>query len=185
MLRMMFRDAATAASDPDPDARFLTALRTFRQRFEHREATTADFQHVLEEQLPLSLRYEGRRSLDWFFEDWVESAAMPTLKLKDVKFTRGERTMATLVIEQHEAPRDLVTSVPIYAVMSDDSLRYVARIFADGATTRMRLTVPARTQKLVIDPYGTVLTDAAKNEPVSRNVLFVSDREYPNAFVPK
>ena len=163
MLRMMFHDASVAAGDPDPDARFLSALRVFRERFEHRAASTADFQHVLEESLPLSLRYEGRRSLDWFFEGWVESAAMPTLKLTQVKFTRGERTTASFVVEQHQIPPDIVTSIPVYAVMPDESLRYVARIFVDGRSTRLRLTVPARTQRLVIDPYGTVLTDSDKS----------------------
>jgi aminopeptidase N len=163
MLRAMFRDAATAAGEPDPDARFFTALRTFREQFEHKTASTSDFQHVLEEQLPLSLRYEGRRNLDWFFESWVETAVMPRITLQQVKFTRGERTTASFVVEQHEASPDLVTSVPIYAVMPGGGMRYVTRVFAEGKSTRFRLKVPANTRRLVLDPHETILT--AEEQP--------------------
>jgi hypothetical protein len=158
MLRMMFRDAAIASGDPDPDARFFAALRTFRTRFEHKAASTSDFQHVLEEQLPLRLRYEGRKSLDWFFESWVETSVMPELKLQQLRFTRGERATASFVVEQREGSPDLVTSVPIYAVLPDGSKLYVTRIFADGKSTRLRLTVPVNTRDLLLDPYGTILT---------------------------
>ena len=42
------------------------------------------------------------------------------------------------------------------------------RVFADGAETPISLSVPPGTKKLVIDPYGTILT-APLNVPNVRN----------------
>jgi hypothetical protein len=48
--------------------------------------------------------------------------------------------------------------VPIYAVIADAAHPvFVANVFADGQETPFRLTVPAGTTKLLIDPFQTVL----------------------------
>ena len=113
MLQSMFDDP-TAKPGQHEDL-FLKALRTLRERYAFKEATTKDLEKLLEEYLPASLRYDDRRSLDWFFEGWVNGTAVPSLSLKDVKIRRGGRSSATFTIVQQDAPDDLVTSVPIYA----------------------------------------------------------------------
>jgi hypothetical protein len=47
---------------------------------------------------------------------------------------------------------------PICATMPDGSMRFLARVFADGPESSLKLTVPAGTKKLVIDPEQTLLT---------------------------
>ena len=63
-------------------------MRKLRERYQGQEVSTRDFQQVLEEELPEALRYEGKKSLDWFFEGWVNGSAIPKLQLKDVRFRR-------------------------------------------------------------------------------------------------
>jgi hypothetical protein len=152
MLRTMFQDA-----NPREDL-FLKALRTLRERYAFKEATTSDLQKVMEEYLPPSLRFEGRRSLDWFFGSWVNGTVIPSLSLKDVKITnRAGHTFASFTILQGDAPHDLVTSVPIYALVGDQRRSFVARIFADGEATSFRLAVPPGTRRLLLDPMQTLL----------------------------
>jgi hypothetical protein len=158
MLRCMLRDAAGSPSKPGDDEPFLRALRNLRQRFAGREMSTRDFQQVLEEELPDSLRYEGKKSLEWFFQTWVNGTAVPRLELKDVKFTRaaaGKTVRFTIL--QKEAPDELITSVPVYA-NTGRGLVLLGRVFADGHESSHRFNVPQDTRKLVLDPYGTVLT---------------------------
>jgi len=50
-----------------------------------------------------------------------------------------------------------VTSVPIYAVSGRTQI-LLGRVFADGEETSFHLSAPAGTHKLLIDPYGTILT---------------------------
>jgi len=114
---------------------------------------------VFAEELPASLRYEGQASLDWFLEGWVNGTALPRLELQGVRFApKGAGIMVTGAILQKDAPDSLVTSVPIYAAGPGKSLRLLGRVFADGPESAFRLSAPAGTHKLVLDPYGTVLT---------------------------
>lgn len=168
MLRTMLQDGAELErknnSGPDAPEPFVRSLRKLRDRYQGKSITTKQLFDVFAEDLPPSLRYEGRASLDWFLDGWVNGTSMPKLELKGVKFAaRGKTTLVTGVIHQEDAPQDLVTSVPIYAVARGRAPILLQRLFADGVETSFRLSAPAGTHKLLLDPYMTVLT-APKRE---------------------
>jgi hypothetical protein len=111
------------------------------------------------EDLPTALRFEGKKSLDWFVDGWVNGTALPRLELKAVKFTpKGTGSVVTGTILQKDAPEDLVTSVPVYAVVSGKQTMLLGRVFADGEESSFRLVAPAGTHKIVLDPNETILT---------------------------
>jgi len=153
----MFRDADRASADPD--ARFLRVLRGMRERFDGRAFSTQDFQKALEDALPSSLRYEGKKSLAWFFDEWVNGTALPRFQLSGVKFTHKDgRPVVSGTLLQKDAPDTLVASVPLYAKTQSGKPVYLGRIFADGPETEFHLPAPAGARALVIDPHQTVLT---------------------------
>jgi hypothetical protein len=169
MLRCMLQDAATNggsnnAGNQDLNEPFVRSLRKVRERYEGKAITTKELFDSFAEDLPPSLRYEGRASLDWFLDGWINGTSLPRFELQGIKFsTKGKETVVTGVLRQEDAPGDLVSSVPIYAAATGRSPVYLSRIFADGAETTFRMTVPAGTRKLLVDPYETVLT-APKHE---------------------
>jgi hypothetical protein len=113
---------------------------------------------AFEEELPPSLWFEGKRSLDWFDQGWVNGTALPRLELKAVKFTQKPGgSVVTGNIVQDDAPKDLVTLVPVYAVVGGKTM-LVGQVFADGPETSFHLSVPAATRKIVLDPNQTLLT---------------------------
>jgi hypothetical protein len=63
----------------------------------------------------------------------------------------------TGTIVQHEAPEDLVTSVPVYAAGVGKPV-LLGRVFADGEESSFHITAPAGTHRIVLDPNETVLT---------------------------
>lgn len=157
MLRTMLQDAEPK-NPARADELFVRVLRALRERYAFKEASAADLQKLFEEFLPASLRFEGGRSLDWFFDGWVKGTAIPSLRLTDVKISgRGEKLVANFTIEQKDAPDDLVTSVPIYAVVGESRRVFVGRVFADGSSSKFRLGVPTGTKKLLLDPMDTIL----------------------------
>jgi len=167
MLHAMYRDAETlqkrsaaGSEKASNDDLFFLTLRELCQQYTGRQMTNADVQHAFEKNLPPSLRFEGKQSLSWFFDEWVNGTAIPKLELSGVKFTPEKTgTLVSGTILQKEAPPELVTSVPIYAVINEKKNPVlVARIFADGEESSFRIKAPAGTRKLVIDPYQTVLT---------------------------
>lgn len=161
MLRTMLKDADEARSSGSGTAEepFVRALRKVRERYEGRAISTRELMDVFAEELPPSLRYEGKKSLDWFLEGWVNGIALPRLELKGMKYVaKGNRVTVSGSIVQREAPRDLVTSVPVYAVAGGKRLVLLGRVFADGEETGFRLSAPAGTRKVVLDPFDTVLS---------------------------
>lgn len=160
MLHSMLLDAARSdPNHPPAEDPFVRALRKFRERYEGRAISTAELLAVFAEDLPPSLRYEGKASLDWFLDGWVNGTSLPKLELQGVKFTAKTNGVAvTGVIRQKDAEDNLVTSVPIYAVISGKAPVLIGRVFADGAESSFRISAPAGTHKLLLDPNGTILT---------------------------
>ena len=164
MLRSMLEDAAEAGPRKDSTHKdvkdpFVRSLRKVRERYAGKAISTRELLDVFAEDLPPWLRYEGKASLDWFLDGWVNGTSLPRLELQGVKFTaKANATVVTGVIRQKDAPEDLVTSVPIYAVVSGKSPVLAGRVFADGPQTSFRLSAPIGTHKLLLDPNGTILT---------------------------
>lgn len=163
MLRTMLRDGAESERK-DKDKRagaeepFVRALHKLRQRYEGKAVSTEEIMSVFAEDLPPALQYEGKQSLDWFLEGWINGIALPKLELKSVRFTpKGAGVAVSGTIVQKDAPEDLVTSVPVYGVVGGRQT-LLGRVFADGEETVFHLSAPAGTSKVVLDPNQTVLT---------------------------
>jgi len=162
MLRTMLKDTKegghrglNGATKDDP---FVNALRKVRERYQGRSISTGELLDVFAEDLPPALRYEGKSSLEWFLNSWVNGTSLPKLELKAVKFApKGSGSVVSGTILQKDAPKDLVTSVPVYAVIAGKQV-LLGRVFADGEESSFRLAAPAGTHKIVLDPNETVLT---------------------------
>ncbi len=159
MLRQMFRDASRSGADPaGSDAVFITTLRSIYEKYQGREITNADFEAELEAVLPRSLWFENRRSLDWFFDGWVNGTVLPRFELKDTRYSTGTaKSSVTATLRQIDAPDDLVTSVPVYGMIGDNRI-YLGRVFAVGAETRFTLPGPPGLRHISLDPDQTILT---------------------------
>ncbi len=165
MLRSMMRDAETTpgsrrtvADEPKSEESFIRALRTVRERYEGKSITTRELLRVFEEQLPPSLWYEGKKSLDWFYQGWINGTAIPKLELQAVKYTdKAGSTAISGTILQKNVTNELVTSVPVYAAVRGKAL-LIGRIFADGPESQFHLTAPSGTRKIILDPNQTLLT---------------------------
>ena len=159
MLREFLRDGTHAAGE-NADDLFFSVLRNLQRDYSCKQMSTGDMQRAFERALPKSLYHEGKPSLDWFFNGWVNGTAMPKYQLSGVHFERkGTNLRATGRLLQKDAPEDLVTAVPIYAETARGDIRFLARVFADGEDTTIALPVPAGTRKLVVDPHSTILTE--------------------------
>jgi hypothetical protein len=166
MLRSMMRDAETipggrlrgAAETRSAEESFIRALRIVRERYEGKSITTRELLRVFEEQLPPSLWYEGKKSLDWFYQGWINGTAIPKLEIQGVKYSdKGGSTAISGTILQKNVANQLVTSVPVYAAIAGRTV-LIGRVFADGPESQFHLTAPAGTRRILLDPNQTLLT---------------------------
>jgi aminopeptidase N len=154
MLRTMLRQAG----GKDNDELFFSALKSLLANSPNHKISTRELQRAFELVLPDSLSYEGRKSLDWFFDTWVNDAAIPQFSLQDVHVVAaGGRVKVSGTIEESHAAKDLVTAVPLYAVNEAGKSQFLAMVFADEAKTQFTLTAPAGTKQILLDPEGTLL----------------------------
>jgi len=164
MLRSMLQDAAAESAKKDASRKgaeepFVRSLRKMRERYAGKSISTTELLDVFAEDLPPSLRYEGKASLDWFLDGWVNGTSLPKLELQGVKFVpKANAMMVSGLIRQKDAMPDLVTSVPIYAVVAGKTPALLGRVFADGDETPFHFSAPLGTHKLLLDPNGTILT---------------------------
>jgi len=147
---------AGAGSRDEP---FVRALRRVREKYEGKSISTRELLDGFAEELPPSLSFEGKKSLDWFVESWVNGTALPRLEAKGVKFTpKGAGLVVTGTIVQKDAPEDLITSVPVYGLGQGKSMLLLGRVFADGQESSFRIAAPAGIHRIMLDPNETVLT---------------------------
>jgi len=162
MLRCMLRDGEAKGSrdlrSANENEPFIRSLRKLRDRYEGKVITSGDLLRVFEEDLPPALRFEGKKSLSWFLEGWINGTALPRFELLGVKYLpQSNATVVSGTLLQKEAPESLVTSVPLYAVVGGKAPVLLGRVFVDGPEANFRLTAPVGTRKILLDPYQTVM----------------------------
>ncbi len=153
--------ATKSNSGPNDIDPLVRALRKVRQRYAGKSLTTRELVDIFAEDLPTSLRYEGRKSLDWFYDGWINGTAMPRIDVKNVKFVpRGGGLSVTGVITQRDASKTLVTAVPIFGLNPRGTRVFLGLAFADGPENSFKLLAPAGTKRILIDPDQILLTQA-------------------------
>jgi hypothetical protein len=154
MLRTMLRQASGGNSD----ALFFSALKGLLAKSDNHKISTRDLQRAFEQVLPPSLVYDRQKSLDWFFDGWVNGVSVPQFSLEDVHLVAaGGAVKVSGAVRQSNGAKDLVTAVPLYAVDVDGKQHFLEFVFADDPKTEFTLTAPAGTKEIVLDPERTVL----------------------------
>jgi len=152
MLRSMLRLAQ------GNDTLFFTALRNALAKSTAGKISTSDLQKAFEEVLPQALSYEGQKSLDWFFDSWVNGASIPRFTLENLKLTPGAAGVKVKgVVREEFFGKDMVTAVPLYAVDKQGKSRFLAFVFVDEEKTEFDLNAPAGTSEVLMDPENVVL----------------------------
>jgi hypothetical protein len=154
MLRSMMREANGGQND----ALFFGALKGLLAKSPNGKISTRDLQHAFEQVLPPALAYEGQKSLDWFFDSWVNGASIPQFTLSDVHIAPANSEVKVRgVIRQTYADKNMVTAVPVYGVDKSGRSYFLSFLFVDEPDQEFQLSAPAGTTSIVLDPQGSVL----------------------------
>ncbi|HEY6352298.1 MAG TPA: M1 family aminopeptidase, partial [Candidatus Angelobacter sp.] len=85
MLRSMLR----LAGGKHDDALFFAALKNALAMSPNGKISTLDLQRAFEQVLPPALFYEGQKSLDWFFDSWINGSSIPQFSLDNLRIATG------------------------------------------------------------------------------------------------
>ena len=149
MLREMLREP----SAKNPDARFISLLHSLQTKYAYRALSTNDLQREIELVMTPAMAIEGRRSMDWFFADWVRGTGVPHYRI-EYSTRRSEKGFVVKgKLLQSGVAGSFVAPIPIYSSNGG----YLGRVIASGPETPFHFNSPREPGKLLIDPQMTLL----------------------------
>ncbi|HVX67573.1 MAG TPA: M1 family aminopeptidase, partial [Bryobacteraceae bacterium] len=135
------------------DERFLAMLGELRKRYEFRTMTTDDLRMVAAEALP-PRSFDPR--LEAFFEQWVYSTGIPSLKLQYSVQGKGSALRVTGSIMQEDAPEDFSTWVPV-EIHFPKGRPVVQWVKTASGRAPFSIAVKQTPSKVLLDPSNSVL----------------------------
>ncbi|HEV7920976.1 MAG TPA: M1 family aminopeptidase [Thermoanaerobaculia bacterium] len=157
MLRMQMWDSAKQ----DPDGDFKRMMKDYVAAYSGRNASTEDFQRVVERHLTPQLRVGAEGKLDWFFRQWVYGTAIPRYA-SDLEVTPlgGDKYRVSGSIAQSEVPPEFVVVMPIYLRFDQDRVVRLGATTIIGSTTKevsVEISLPRRPTGVGINMNHDVL----------------------------
>jgi hypothetical protein len=148
MLRMLMHDT----SMQNPDARFIAMMREFTKTYAGKNASTQDFQQIVE-------KHTGR-SMQWFFDQWIYGSETPTYDFSYQLSDAGDgKTELTISLTQSDVPESFMMMLPLYAVV-DGKQQYLGLIGIAGTKNlKTSLQLPMRPEKVILDPNRSILAE--------------------------
>ncbi|MGH9483710.1 MAG: M1 family aminopeptidase [Terriglobales bacterium] len=107
MLREMMLDTRAK----HPNAAFIAMMKDFTSTYASRDASTADFQQIVEKHMLPSMDIEHNHSMNWFFRKYVYGTGIPQLTFHASWAPDGAHTKLTLTIAN---PGDWQGLLPVY-----------------------------------------------------------------------
>lgn len=153
MLHEMLRQPNTS----NPDARFISLLRTLSTKYAQAPLSTEQFQHEVEAVMTPKMDLEGGRSMEWFFDQYVRGTGIPRYKVdfSSHRTEKGFQVRGTL--HQSGVPRSFIAPVPLYFPAGPGKIAFLGTVLATGDETHFSFTAPNEPHKLLIDPHLTLL----------------------------
>ena len=131
MLRMLMWDAG----DPAPDRRFIAMMHDYAATYAGKQASTADFQQVVERHMAPAMNAAGDGKMDWFFRQWVYGAEVPRYVAELHLESAGGEVHVKGKVTQEGVADDFRALVPIYLELDRGRFVRVAQLPMVGKAT--------------------------------------------------
>jgi len=156
MLRMLMWDGA----DPTPDRRFMAMMHDYAASYAGRQASTADFQQVVERHMVPALDARGDGKMDWFFRQWVYGTEAPHFAADLRLEPAGAEVHIKGKVTQEGVSDDFRSLLPIYLELERGHFVRVGLLPLVGRAAvplDIALKPPKKPRGVVINARGEVL----------------------------
>ncbi|HEX8616565.1 MAG TPA: M1 family aminopeptidase [Thermoanaerobaculia bacterium] len=155
MLRMAMHDHKTG------DQVFSAMMTDFAKTYAGKNASTADFQRIVEKHAPPQVRLTQNGKMDWFFDQWVYGIDIPKHVAKfDIVDAGGGKYKIKGSVTQSDVPEGFVSSVPMYVHFDKTSFVKIGNVVVIGSQTKpveFEIPLPKKPQKIAINSMHDVL----------------------------
>lgn len=156
MLHFLLSDPSTSNGDG-----FFDMMTDFVNRYHDKFASTDDFRRVANEHFarsPIGRQYH-LNNLDWFFHQWVYRTELPSYHLEyQLQDQPDGKVLLSGTITQDNVPEDWIMPLPLLMSFGGKQEARGA-VMAHGPQSTFQIRLPARPQKVELDPHRWVLSD--------------------------
>ena len=147
MLRNLFLDLDTMK-----DGGFGDVMREFYTSFADKDATTADFQRVVEKR--------AGRDMSWFFHEWVYGTGIPRYRFAwHAVPDAGGKYKVSCRVDQENVPEEFQMFVPLHIDFGAGKFASV-RVFVKGRHSEFDLPLlPMEPKQIVFNDLESVLCE--------------------------
>ena len=156
MLHFLFSDQSTGAGDA-----FFDMMADFVNRYHDKFASTDDFRRVANEHFARTqiARQYHLQNLDWFFYQWVYRTELPSYHMEyQLQDQPDGKVLLSGTITQENAPDDWIMPLPVLISFGKNQ-EARGTVMAHGPKAPIQIRLPARPQKVELDPHHWVLSD--------------------------
>jgi len=127
-------------------------MRDFYSSYAEKDATTADFQRIVEKQ--------AGRNMSWFFREWVYGTGLPHYRFAwHAALGADGKYKVTCRVDQENVPDEFQMFVPLFIDFGGDRFARV-RVFVKGHHSEFDLPpLPMEPKRVVFNDLESVLCD--------------------------
>jgi hypothetical protein len=152
MLRSMMRDPQTH------DANFIAMMKDFVKTYENRNASTEDFQRMVEKHMTPAMNLDGNNRMNWFFNEWVYGTEVPRYRLDYSVAEEAGKIWLRGTVEQSEVSPGFKMLVPLYLDFDGQPVLVGRSALAGNSKTKeFRAELPRRPKRVLINAEDDVL----------------------------
>lgn len=143
----------------DGDKAFRAMMQDFVQQNMNGNASTENFQRMVEKHITPGINVTSDGKMDWFFNEWVYGTALPRYKFDYTLTPQPDgKCLVKAVLTQSEVNDNFVMSVPLYADF-DGTLARLGNVRISGNKTmdNLQLMLPKKPSKVMINAFHDVL----------------------------
>jgi aminopeptidase N len=146
MIRLFMEDR----TQREPDQRFIDMMHDFVSTYANRNASTADFQRMVEKHMG--------QAMDWFFNEYVYGTEIPTYDFQyTLKPTGDGKSLLQCSLTQSGVSDQFQMRVPVYVTMGKRTQRLGLISIKGSTTVPNQVVLPYVPDRISIDEYHDVL----------------------------
>ena len=128
-------------------------LRDYVHEYSGKLATTADFQKIVERDAP--------GNWNWFFDDWVYGAEIPTIRWSYKVEPDGSAYRLTLNVKRSDVAPDFTLIAPVRLEFDGNKFATIFVPVKEEAVT-VQKQIPAKPRNVVLGPEHSLLANIRK-----------------------
>ena len=155
MLHYLFTDPNTGSGQP-----FFDMMSDFVRQYQNMAATTEDFVRVAGTHFADSAlgKQLGLRDLDWFFQQWVFEAKLPSYRMEyKIESDDNGQAVLTGTVFQENAGTDWFMPLPVVCKFGDQVGRVT--VYVKGPQTAFKIPLPMKPSSVELDPDDWILSE--------------------------